>query len=425
MGATDEKYLFYQLADKMVHEKNFNVLYYNKNDEEIWLEKIVQQTPLIIRIACQGFNWKKHMVEDAIKSFHSFNQRMRLMTGRGQVIFHSVYISPTTLFDPETEIKFPIETIQNKKLQQLYIHYIDEVHEENKALMDFIDLLQMSSVDLTKQRVEDTKTKEINATRSQLVKAKDKRKPLSGNVFLYGKPRIAYLLIGINIAVYLMLELNGGSTNIENLIRFGAKFNPLILEGEWWRLVTSMFLHIGPIHAFMNMFALYYLGLLVERIYGSERFLIIYLLAGIVGSLASFAFSYQISAGASGAIFGLFGALLFFGTIHRRIFMQTMGRSIVLIIFINIVFGITVPQIDMGAHLGGLIGGYIVSAMTHLPRNKSFIIQMSALIVYIAFVVGLAQVGIENSKKFMIEQQRYSIEIFEEHPHREEDPTLG
>ena len=110
------------------------------------------------------------------------------------------------------------------------------------------------------------------------------------------------------------MEMFGSSRNPYLLILFGAKYNPLILEGEWWRLITPMFLHIGLIHLVMNSFALYYLGTAVERIYGRYRFLFIYLFAGFAGTLASFLFSPDsISAGASGGIFGLFGALLFFG----------------------------------------------------------------------------------------------------------------
>src|SRR5690625_3009511 len=109
-----------------------------------------------------------------------------------------------------------------------------------------------------------------------------------------------------------------------------------------------MFLYIGFLHLFMKLLAIYYLGTTVEKIYGSVRFILIYFLAGIGGGLTSFAFSMSVSAGASGAIFGLFGALLFFGVIHKKIFFQTMGRGIITIVVLNIIFGFTVSQIDIG-----------------------------------------------------------------------------
>nr|WP_054752968.1 rhomboid family intramembrane serine protease [Piscibacillus salipiscarius] len=102
----------------------------------------------------------------------------------------------------------------------------------------------------------------------------------------------------------------------------GLKFNPFIAQGEYWRIITSMFLHIGLIHLLMNMIALYYLGEVTEKIYGTKRFLVIYFIAGIFGSIASFATNDSVSAGASGAIFGLFGALLFLGCIIEISFLR-------------------------------------------------------------------------------------------------------
>src|SRR5699024_640721 len=136
------------------------------------------------------------------------------------------------------------------------------------------------------------------------------------NVFSFGRPKLVYILLVINLFMYFVLQANGGSESIETLIKYGAKYNPAILKyEEWWLFVRSMFLHIGFIHLLMNMLAVYYLGTLVERIYGSLRFIVIYFLAGIGAGFASFAFTTSVSAGASGALFGLFGALLFFGLI--------------------------------------------------------------------------------------------------------------
>src|SRR5699024_12761282 len=95
---------------------------------------------------------------------------------------------------------------------------------------------------------------------------------------------------------------------------------------------SSMFLHIGSLHLFMNMLAIYYLGTAVERIYGSTRFVIIYFISGIIGGLTSFAFNTHIAAGALGALFGLFGALLYFGVIHKQLFYQTIGKCVIFIL---------------------------------------------------------------------------------------------
>ena len=122
---------------------------------------------------------------------------------------------------------------------------------------------------------------------------------------------MTWLIIAINVIVWLLMELNGGSENSDTLIAFGAKVNELIDQGQVWRLLTAMFLHIGIIHLAVNQYSLYAVGTLLERFMGATRFAILYVLAGLCGSLASYWFSPNaISAGASGAIFGLLGALL-------------------------------------------------------------------------------------------------------------------
>lgn len=217
------------------------------------------------------------------------------------------------------------------------------------------------------------------------------------DLFSFGRPVFTYILIVINVIMFILLEMNGGSTTVDTLIKFGAKYNPHMINGEWWRLISSMFLHIGFLHLAMNMLALYYLGVAVERIYGTGRFLVIYFLAGIAGSLTSFSFSMNVSAGASGAIFGLFGALLFFGLIHKKVFLQTIGRNIITIVVLNIIIGFVVPQIDIGAHLGGLIAGFIASAIVYLPRNRKVSIQFLSFIVYVLLFIGLFLFGMNST----------------------------
>lgn len=173
-------------------------------------------------------------------------------------------------------------------------------------------------------------------------------------------PRVTYVLLAVNVLVWLAMTVAGGSMNTEVLIRFGAKVNPLIADGQVWRLLTSMFLHIGLMHLFFNSYALFVFGTQVERLYGGGRFLAIYLLAGLWGSMVSFAFGPSLSAGASGAIFGLLGTMLAFFRRHRER-LGDWGRQRLLnlwgIAVFNLVLGFTVPSIDNLAHLGGLLSG--------------------------------------------------------------------
>jgi rhomboid protease GluP len=172
-----------------------------------------------------------------------------------------------------------------------------------------------------------------------------------------------------------------------------------------------MFIHIGFLHLALNMLAVYYLGTAIERMFGSSRFLFIYLVAGLGGSLASFATSVSISAGASGAIFGLFGAFLYFGLIHKRLFFQTVGTSILLILAINLVIGLTIDQIDMAAHLGGLIAGFLAAAVAGLPNKKHLPSQISALVVAAVLFYSVTIYGVSANES----NQEYLLMQIQEH----------
>jgi membrane associated rhomboid family serine protease len=198
------------------------------------------------------------------------------------------------------------------------------------------------------------------------------------------KPIATYVLLGIIAVVFVLETVSGGSTDTQVLVRMGAKVTPLIASGEYWRLFTSMFLHIGIMHLFFNGYALFILGTEVERLFGWQRFLAIYLLSGLYGSLASYAFSDSLSAGASGAIFGLIGALATYFALHR----QQLGKwgqrrlmNILFLIAINLFLGLTQPWIDNWAHMGGLAAGlalgwalaprYQVAALPRGPWQES------------------------------------------------------
>jgi rhomboid protease GluP len=177
------------------------------------------------------------------------------------------------------------------------------------------------------------------------------------------KPLLTYVLLAAIGVMFLITTIDGGSTNSRVLIKYGANYGPGIMGGETWRLFTSMFLHVGLAHLFFNAYALLIFGLEMERLYGPDRYIVSYILAGLFGSLASFASRGPIvlSAGASGAIFGIIGMNLAYFYIHRQAFGE-LGRArlsnTLFIIGINLVFGFTVPGIDNMAHMGGLVAGF-------------------------------------------------------------------
>ena len=176
-------------------------------------------------------------------------------------------------------------------------------------------------------------------------------------------PVTALLLLAIG-AMFVLEFLSGGATDPETLLRLGANSGPLVAHGEYWRLVASMFLHIGFVHLLVNGWALYQLGTLFEVWLGSGRLLLVYFAAGIAGSLASAFLSHaNLSAGASGAIFGVMGALIAF-LLRRRSALTAAGRSILgqlaMWAVINVVLGFTIRGIDNAAHLGGCAAGFLL-----------------------------------------------------------------
>lgn len=168
-------------------------------------------------------------------------------------------------------------------------------------------------------------------------------------------------LIAVNVAVFIAMLTTGSWEDSENLLRWGALSVPL-RSSEWWRLITAMFVHIGPLHLLFNMYALFLFGPAVETRYGRLRFLALYLSAGFLGSAFSIAFTSGggIRAGASGGVFGILGCWIAFYIRHR----DSQGardqlRSLFFLVGINLFFGFRIGGIDNFAHLGGLAGGFI------------------------------------------------------------------
>lgn len=165
----------------------------------------------------------------------------------------------------------------------------------------------------------------------------------------------------------------GGSETPDVLIRFGAMFGPMVSSGEYWRLITAMFIHIGFSHVLFNGFSLFIFGRLSESYFGPSRFITIYLLAGFLGSVASYTLNpMAISAGASGAIFGILGSLAAYYLVQKKDFgkiAQGNLTGILILAAINLAYGLATPRIDNWAHLSGFISGFTIGYVLS-PRYK-------------------------------------------------------
>jgi rhomboid protease GluP len=198
------------------------------------------------------------------------------------------------------------------------------------------------------------------------------------------RPIATYVLIAINVVIFVALTVYAGSPTGAGyghaLDTFGDSSAYLVEHGQWWRLFTAMFLHGSFEHVLLNMISLLYLGVIAERLYGSVKFIAIYVGSGLAGSVASVLFNalygdpHVASVGASGAIFGIAGALLTLRFQHSDVIPRSVrdriSSSILPIVLINLVFSrFLAAYIDNSAHVGGLLGGIVLSFVFPLSRE--------------------------------------------------------
>jgi rhomboid protease GluP len=176
------------------------------------------------------------------------------------------------------------------------------------------------------------------------------------------KPVASYALIGLTVLVYILQEASGFMTGSDLVASLGMKINELIIAGQYWRLITPVFLHGSVLHIVFNMYALYALGPDLERFSGHGRFLALYLLSGFAGNVASFIFTPAPSLGSSTAIFGLLAAEGVFLYKNRKLFGGYAQRALQRVIFFglfNLILGAISPQLDNWGHVGGLAAGLV------------------------------------------------------------------
>ncbi|CAM2959453.1 rhomboid family intramembrane serine protease [Paenibacillus sediminis] len=176
---------------------------------------------------------------------------------------------------------------------------------------------------------------------------------------------ITTLILLANIIMFIVLMFNGGSMNDETLIRFGALTNVGPYASEWWRYVSSLFLHHGFDHLLFNCFALLVFAPPLERLLGSFKYVLLYLLSGLLGNIVSIAqFNHlgepTYTVGASGAIYGVYGAFLYIAFFQRGMMDEASRKTLYTLLIIGIVYSFVASNINLMAHLGGLIGGFFI-----------------------------------------------------------------
>jgi membrane associated rhomboid family serine protease/Flp pilus assembly protein TadD len=226
---------------------------------------------------------------------------------------------------------------------------------------------------------------------------------------------VTQAIFGINVAVFAAMALAGVSMMSNpsgpDLVHWGANFGPLTVSGQWWRLLTCVFVHGGLLHIAFNMWCLWDLGRLAESVYGHWTFAVVYLITGLSASIGSLLWNpVVLSVGASGAIFGIAGALIasfYLGEFSLpRAAMSGMLRSVVMFVGYNLFFGAVIARTDNAAHIGGLLMGLLLGALIAkvAPNQDDLLRRVGVLLVGALVVVG-AVTWLQRSHAYLVHGQ--------------------
>lgn len=353
-----------------ITEEDYKPIIINGLENEIWLENM-QSNLKLIRINTNYIHNEEQLKTDMYKA-----QTIMRSIKRNTLSFRMNMLN--LLLDTGDNVK----VIDTKNIETIKIGEINDF-KKNKFVKEFFP--KVSDAELTDQ-VDPVEFFKLTEDMNQKTIKNEKK---LAKIFSPKKPVITYALIVLNIMVYLFMLLY----DTVDQTYFYALANDYegIQNGQIYRLITSMFLHSDIIHIACNMYALYILGPIVERYYGKTKFLIIYMLSGILGSIFSAAFmsADTISIGASGAIFGLLGSIAYF-TYYYRATLQGLLRSQILpVILLNLALGFMIPRIDVSGHIGGLIGGILVSMAIGIGDKGRTSDQINGIIVYILMTAAM------------------------------------
>ena len=362
--------LVMNLINYFITEKNYNPMIIHGLNDEIWLENL-DSSYKIVRIVSHHIHNKEQLDFDKFKLSKIVKQvKRKTLSFKVKVLSIYTDIEDEKILNNDDVLITKEKDINNPKLVSAFPDIVEKTNRKEDGLEYFIKV-----------------TDNIN-------KKNEKRNKIAEKIFSYKQPIVTYIIMAICIILFILMELSGGSTNSQTLLKYGANLDVLVKNGEYYRLFTCIFLHIGIMHLLCNMYSLYIIGREVENFFGKIKYIIIFILSCIFGSIMSLAFTHNtISAGASGAIFGLLGALLYFGMHYRTYLGEAIKRSIIPIIVVNLIIGFFAEGIDLAAHIGGLVGGVLVAMMVGVPdksKTKDIINGTILTIIYLIFISYLA-----------------------------------
>lgn len=371
-----------KLLHYFITEKNYNPIILQGVDNEIWLENLNSDCE-VVRIVSgyihndEQFDFDvfktKRILKKIKKKTFTFNLNvLSIFLDMGENIKEELNKDSHLMcvkVNDEADIK------KSSIIKKVFPDLSDKMKFSEKGL----ELFMKITGDINKHNKEDASKLE--------------------SVFKSKVPYITYFLIAVNVIFYVVPMLLGSDV-YQYIIDAYCIHGPSIRAGQYYRLLTGIFLHGSIVHLLFNCYALYVLGGQIESFFGKFKYIIIYLFSGLTGSLLSITLSGNVgSIGASGAIFGLMGALLYFGY-HYRVYLGNVIKSqIVPLILLNLAIGFISSGIDNWGHIGGLIGGIVITMALGVKEKSSNFEKINGWIICTIFLIFLMFMGFVMAAK--------------------------
>ena len=377
MTAVDENVM--KLLHYFITVKGYNPIILHGAENEIWLENM-DSDYRIVRIV------SNYIHNDEQFKFDIFRTKKIVGKIKRQTFSFSMNVLSIFINLGDNVCVDNFNNVNNMVV--VNAHDVNDLKNCKEVIKVFPDICNVTDFKESGMDLFMKLTNDINKTNaSNNTKAAD--------VFKMKKPIITVSILFINAVIFLLMYAFGnGSTDALTLVKFGALYKPLVLKGEFYRLFTSAFLHIGLIHLLVNSYSLYVLGVQLESFLGKFKYLFVYVVSALCGSLMSIVFSSNISAGASGAIFGLLGSLLYFGYNYRVYLGSVLRSQIIPLIILNLGLGFFIGGVDNAAHIGGLIGGALATMAVGLKHKTSTFESINGTIILVIYILFLAYMAI-------------------------------
>ena len=372
----DEKNMItMKLLHYFITEKNYNPIILQGVDNEIWLENLDEDCK-VIRIVSNYIHNDEQFDFDVFKTKRilkkikkkTFSFRLNVMSiflSMGDNITEDINADPNLMC---INVKDEKDISKSKIIKEIFPDLSDKLKYSEEG----VELFMKITGDINKHNKED-------ATRLE-------------KVFKSKVPYVTYFLIAVNCIFYFVPLILGQYDYVINTL---CVHGPSVRAGQYYRLLTGIVLHGSLMHLFFNCYSLYVIGSQIESFLGKIKYLIIYIFAGLTGSLLSITLSGGVaSVGASGAIFGLMGALLYFGYYYRVYLGNVVKSQIIPLIAINLLFGFFAEGIDNAAHIGGLIGGILITIALGVKDKSSTFEKVNGWIIAFIFLAFLGYMGL-------------------------------